>query len=92
MRDKLVIRQSYHGTGSSEGYLWKVFNGNNDFIGELESFSSNVNIDSVCKINDKLYVVKDINDSKIAEEIDDEVIYFKLERWEYTPDFDLKLK
>lgn len=92
MSDELTVKQSYHGTGSSEGYVWKVFNGNNYFLGELESLSSNVNIDSVCRIHDRLYIVQDINGSEIPEEIDTEVAYFKLKRWEYTPDFELKFK
>ncbi|MGX6978977.1 hypothetical protein ACWN8V_06940 [Vagococcus elongatus] len=92
MNETLVVRQSYHGTGSYEGYVWKVYDRNNNFIGELGSFSSDVNVDSVCKLNNKLYVVTDVCDSKIQEEVHDEVIYFKLKRWEYSPDFDLNFK
>lgn len=84
-KNSLVVRQSYHGAGGSDGYKWEVWQFD-EVVGYLKDFPSSINYDTVCQIDGVFYIVTDIHDGTSEQDIIDEVSWFTLERWTYTPD------
>ena len=88
----LKIRQSYHGIGGAEGYVWKVYDTKGKKLGELERLSSYVEIGSTLRLDDDLYMVMNVYDSDNPRHEKSEVIYYELEPYTFYPDFEIEYK
>lgn len=87
---KMKIKQSYHGTGSKEGYLYQLYR-TEKTIEEIELLPCEVNIGSILEIENEHYRVTKVYDCEISPE-EDEVIWFELEPYAFQADFVLKMK
>lgn len=85
----LKIKQSYHGTGGREGYIYEVFDNKGDKLGNIENLPTNCGRASIVSINDEFFRISKIYDSNVKSEIKDEVVYYELSKYEFKPNFDL---
>ena len=85
----LKIKQSYHGTGGREGYKYEVYDGEDEYLGEIEEFPLFWSHQETVKINDKLYIVEQSYDSDLPHEEVEEVVYHILREFVGEPDDDL---
>lgn len=85
----LKIRQSYHGSGSKEGYKFKVYDKKGKKLGTLLDLPSDCNVDDTVRVDGTLYIISKIHDSDNPREKRSEVIYFELTKYEFKPDYDV---
>lgn len=86
----MKIKQSYHGTGSKEGYLYKWYKDNGEIM-ELVTLPTEVHTGSILAIEDNYYKVRKIYDCEISPE-ELEVVWFELDRHVFKADFNLEIK
>lgn len=86
----LKIKQTYHGTGSAEGYRYRVYK-NNRKIGDLKKLPRTMGYGSIVKINDQLYqVIKEYDCNKKYSKL--ETVWYELIEFEFKDYTDLKWK
>lgn len=86
----MKIKQSYHGTGSKEGYLYQLYR-TEKIIEEIKLLPCEVNTGSILEIENAHYRVKKVYECEISPE-EDEVIWFILEPYAFQADFQLEIK
>ncbi|MCM3387268.1 hypothetical protein M3649_03865 [Ureibacillus chungkukjangi] len=87
----LVIKQSYHGTGSKEGYKWRVYTPSGKKLGELEYLPSKCGRGDVVSINNQLFKITKEYDSKNPRHEKSEVMFYELVPYKFEADYDLGL-
>ena len=85
----LKIRQSYHGTGGKEGYIFKVYNDKGKKLGEIEKIPVECSIGDVVKLEEELYIITAEYESDNPRHEKTEVVYFELEPYEFKPKYEL---
>ena len=85
----LKIRQSYHGTGGAQGYVWKVYDGKGKKLGQLKNLPVKCGRGDIVSLNGCLYEIVKEYDSDNPRHNKSEVVYYELEPYEFKPDFDL---
>lgn len=85
----MKIRQSYHGTGGKEGYLYEVYDNKVNKLGYLDSIPIKANTGDIVRINKSYYKINKQYDCQLPESEDDEVVWYELEEYEFKADFDL---
>ena len=87
----MEIRQSYHGTGGKDGYLFEVFSDQGLKLGTLDDLPHGVSVGKTVEINHTLYIVDDYHEPQTEEAEKYEVIIYRLKLFSYEPDFNLGL-
>ena len=85
----IKIRQSYHGTGGKEGYLYEVYDIEDNKLGYIDSVPVKTNTGDIVKINKRYYQINKLYDCPLPESEEDEVVWYELEEYEFKANFDL---
>lgn len=85
----LIIKQSYHGTGSKEGYKYQVYKPSGRKLGELKDVPTPCGYGDVVTINGEYYIITNQYDSKNPRHEKSEVVFYELEPYVFKPNFDL---
>lgn len=85
----LIIKQSYHGTGGSNGYKYEISNSVENIVGTIKDLPLEVTYRSVVKIDNFLYKVISIYDSEEPADKGNEVIFYGLQKFEFKNYFEL---